>query len=231
MVASFNRAKGKRKAVEEDEDTPLGEDDEDAVLRDSLETFNGKKPPKRPMTEKPTGEFAPAPKKTGRPKGSKTKKTKAPAQPKSKGKGKGKGKGRVAKAKAPTKKELAQARKASNLFNKDSLIDHNIFRDVETNTGLDTLPGLNPNKRKEAAMKELLASLPVEIQNNAKTDKDQILLATRSFGPNRCHATPDGQWQINGMKSKLTHYQMLGTSFMRDREMQEEDEPRGGELM
>ena len=42
-------------------------------------------------------------------------------------------------------------------------------------------------------------------------------------------AAPDGNWEVKGMKSTLKHFQVLGVSFMRRREIGDR-EPRGGIL-
>lgn len=233
MHSRVTNAKSAKRKTSGRETATAAFGEEFEALRYGLETALGKKPTKRARTTKVSKavEVA-APKPRGRPKCSGAAKTSTTdaATEKSKGRGKGSGKGKgkgKAKEKGPTKKQLAELRKAGNITNFNNLFNSDIFRDVATNRGLDSLPGFDSTKKDEA-MKELLASLPSEIQSNAKTDKDQILRATKSFGPNRCRATGSGQWKIAGMRSELTHYQMLGTAFMRERELQETEEPRGG---
>lgn len=83
-------------------------------------------------------------------------------------------------------------------------------------------------RRKEEALKELIASVPIEHQKTAKDDQVALLRATRDFdGRGSCKADGHGMWKVKGMGTSLKHYQVLGTAFMRRRE-NDPNEPRGG---
>jgi len=195
-------------------------------MREALQNFNGINGAMRTSTAPgttPTSRSSSA-KPKGRSKGKGKAKGKGKEKEKPATKTKAKGKGKV---KPPTKKQLAANRSSNNIANLNNIFGGNIFRDVETNTGFEA--NLNfQSTRKDEAMQELLASLPLERRETAKLDKAQILKASRGFtGTGTCRATANGQWLVNGMKSDLSHYQMLGVSFMRERETLEM-EPRGG---
>lgn len=54
----------------------------------------------------------------------------------------------------------------------------------------------------------------------AKIDKKQLNDALKHFTPSSSVQPDEGTqgWKMKGMKSSLSHYQMLGVSFMRERE-------------
>lgn len=139
-------------------------------------------------------------------------------------------KARVAKPKKPTQKEIARERRADNLFNKHNLLGGDLFHDVHSNVARSSGPTFTATKKQDA-LKQLVASIPSEQQHLAKIDKDQLKDALRWFTPAKSvqpDAVKDG-WKMVGMKSTLSHYQMLGVSYMRQRE-QSEEHPKGGIL-
>ncbi|EMD69377.1 hypothetical protein COCSADRAFT_67919, partial [Bipolaris sorokiniana ND90Pr] len=86
------------------------------------------------------------------------------------------------------------------------------------------------SRTKIQALKELVASVPIEDEKQAKNDATILMKATRQFSRNA--VKPDvksGLWSVKGMKTTLKPYQVLGTGFMRQRENATE-EPRGGIL-
>jgi SNF2 family DNA or RNA helicase len=90
------------------------------------------------------------------------------------------------------------------------------------------LPNITTSTNKRQALKELLASIPLEHRDEGLLDNKAVFKAAAQFTP-ATSCRPDGTngWAVKGMVSSLTHYQMLGTSFMRRQEKQQED-PRGG---
>lgn len=86
------------------------------------------------------------------------------------------------------------------------------------------------SRTKIQALKELVASVPIEDEKQARSDATILMKATRQFSRNA--VKPDaksGLWSVKGMKTTLKAYQVLGTGFMRQRENATE-EPRGGIL-
>jgi hypothetical protein len=81
---------------------------------------------------------------------------------------------------------------------------------------------------KADALKELIASVPLDDQKKARGDMAMLLAATKNFdGKGSVKADGCGLWKVAGMSTSLKPYQVLGTAFMRRRENAME-EPRGG---
>lgn len=137
------------------------------------------------------------------------------------------------KPKPLTKKQQAARQQQNNLCNTNLLVGQNLFRDIANNTARSQVGNTFKfnSARKTEALKELVASIPAEQQEIAKIDKKQLLDALSHFTPSgsvRADPGTDG-WKMTGMKSTLSHYQMLGVSFMREREVAV-NEPHGGLL-
>jgi SNF2 family DNA or RNA helicase len=151
---------------------------------------------------------------------------------KSKGKGKGKGKGKASQqkgSKANMKpRKTAKEKKAisQGLHQATSLMTSNVFVD-QAAADAPEQPGFTSRNRKDA-LKQLIASVPLESQKAVKIDWKAVRGAASDF-TGRNSASPDGTglWAIKGMKTSLKPYQLLGAAFMRRREGAEE-EPRGG---
>jgi len=134
------------------------------------------------------------------------------------------------KAKPPKKeKKLTRMEQnARNIANFNGLYSNNVFRDIATNLGRDEAPRFQAT-RKQEALKQLLASIPEDCRPLARYDKKQLDEAAKAL-KGKCATDPITQgWKMTGMTSSLTHYQMLGVSYMRTREEQMV-EPRGGLL-
>jgi len=132
------------------------------------------------------------------------------------------------KASSKVKKLTRQQQIKKNITSFNGLYNSNVYRDVATNQGRDEAPTFQAT-RKDAALKQLLASIPEECRSIARFDKKQLHEAASAL-EGQCRLDPVTQgWRITGMTSALSHYQMLGVSYMRKREMQEH-EPRGGLL-
>jgi len=119
-------------------------------------------------------------------------------------------------------------RNAGIFTNLEGLTNGNMFRDIENNTGATYQPTFTSTKKPQA-LKELIASIPLEHRDEQQMDAKVVFTAAKHFTP-ATSCRPDGEsgWKVNGMVSSLSHYQMLGTSFMRKQETQEVEEPRGG---
>ena len=131
------------------------------------------------------------------------------------------------KPKKISKKDHIQARNAAIYTNLNGLTTNNMFRDVENNRA-SAAPSIETSTKKPQALKELLASIPLEHRDEGRMDTKAIFAAARYFTPaTSCRPDGKGEWTVGGLKSSLTHYQMLGTSFMRKQETQAED-TKGG---
>jgi SNF2 family DNA or RNA helicase len=122
---------------------------------------------------------------------------------------------------AKSKREVDHALKqATSLFNA------NVF---EQQAGEDELeqPTFGATRNKQDALKELIASVPIEDKKQARSDMAILLAATRDFDGRYSVKPAGGNWLVKGMKTSLKGYQVLGSAFMRRRENAAE-EPRGG---
>ncbi|MCJ1477620.1 hypothetical protein MMC13_006293 [Lambiella insularis] len=126
------------------------------------------------------------------------------------------------------KKARAKAPKPTLFRDVDSLLSSNVYVDANANLDKADAP-LMTGKRKEDALKQLVASVPLEDKRMASKEKQHILKATRTLGHYRVRAGDDGNWIVKGMKSTLPHFQIQGSAWMVERETGE-DEPLGGML-
>ncbi|KAI8942436.1 hypothetical protein NX059_000506 [Plenodomus lindquistii] len=125
---------------------------------------------------------------------------------------------------AKHKREVEQAiKQASSLFNA------NVFTQ-QAGPDAAEQPGFT-SRRKGDALKELIASIPLDEKKSARGEMNILLNATKEFdGRGSVKAVPGTNlWLVKGMKTSLKHYQVLGSAFMRRRENSVE-EPRGGLL-
>lgn len=122
---------------------------------------------------------------------------------------------------AKSKRELERATKqACSLFNAD------VF---EQQAGADAAeqPTLREGNKLNA-LKELIASVPIQDKSQARSDMHTLLQASRDFdGVGACKIAPHGNWMVRGMRTSLKGYQVLGSAFMRRRE-NDAHEPKGG---
>lgn len=135
----------------------------------------------------------------------------------SKAAGKTTTKRKSAKQKAELKRAVHQA---------TSFFNSNVFDQQAAEDAIEQPTFRSRNKAD--ALKELIASVPIENQKTAKSDKSALLAATKEFD-GRGSVKPDGNsmWLVKGMKTSLKAYQLMGSAFMRRRENAAE-EPRGG---
>lgn len=140
-----------------------------------------------------------------------------PSQAKGAGKSTAKGSRKTAK----DKRNLEQATKqATSLFNSD------VFEQQAGMSGANQPTFTNRNKAE--ALKELIASVPIQDKKQVRNDMNILLQASKDFdGVGACKIASSSNWSVRGMKTTLKGYQVLGTAFMRRRE-NEVNEPRGG---
>ena len=134
------------------------------------------------------------------------------------------------KPRKKTKAQIAEEQQQANLLNHNTLAGSSVFHAAQTNRARADQPKLNSTRRNEA-FKHLIASIPEEERNVARTDRKQLETALKNIpGRHSCRTDPaTGLWELSGLTSRLEHYQMLGVSFMRKRELGEEA-PLGGLL-
>ena len=122
---------------------------------------------------------------------------------------------------AKDKRELERAtQQVTSLFNS------NVF-EQQAGMGAADQPVFQ-TRRKADALKELIASVPIQDKKQVRNDMNTLLQASKDFdGRGACKLAAGGNWLVRGMKTSLKGYQVLGTAFMRRRE-NDEKEPRGG---
>ncbi|KAK5626093.1 hypothetical protein RRF57_001808 [Xylaria bambusicola] len=102
---------------------------------------------------------------------------------------------------------------------------------IEARIAHGDLPEADPIKANTKAdqLEQLLRALPQNAnERSVSKDKRTLQEATCSFGYNNC-AARDGKWLVKGMKTTLHPHQVIGASWMLDREFGI-DGPRGGIL-
>jgi len=118
------------------------------------------------------------------------------------------------------KEAEAAVRQATSLFNS------NVFRQ-QAAADAPNEPSFR-SRNKTDALKELIASVPMDSVKTARGDTAALMQATKDFdGHGRVKADGNGMWRVKGMATSLKAYQIMGSAFMRRRE-NAPDEPRGG---
>ncbi|KAL9127399.1 MAG: hypothetical protein Q9217_003717 [Psora testacea] len=136
------------------------------------------------------------------------------------------GKYRRKKAKGPTL--TTERGKTGRVSNVGSLMTSDVYADSNANVGKSPLPVITEKKKKEF-LSSLIASVPLEDQKQARSDKCDILRATRILGSHKVLPDGQGSWSFKGMRSSLYHHQVQGAACMKNRELGEQ-EPYGGIL-
>jgi hypothetical protein len=152
--------------------------------------------------------------------------------------GKGKGKGPKPRARpkgsktAPKKaasgpRKTARSRREADhaLKQASSLFGANVF-EQQAGENEREQPTFS-SRKKQDALKELIASVPIEDKKQARSDMAVLLAATKDFDGHGSVKASGGNWLVRGMKTSLKGYQVLGSAFMRRRENAAE-EPLGG---
>ncbi|PYH97546.1 hypothetical protein BO71DRAFT_447895 [Aspergillus ellipticus CBS 707.79] len=96
------------------------------------------------------------------------------------------------------------------------LLSSTVISDAHNSASLQEIPLLK-GYDKQKALTELVASIPAEGLETARSDKKKVLEATRMFSR---RVRSDGKlgWKLKGLKTSLFHFQLLGAAFMRRRE-------------
>ena len=131
------------------------------------------------------------------------------------------------------KKQARLPKTAQQLSNMGSLFTANLFTDAQGNAGGADQPAFESGKISKAhALRSLIASLPAAEQGPARSDRMLLDDATKHFKGKGNSVRPKAgsdEWEVFGLKASLKHYQMIGASFMRQRERcGEGDGPKGG---
>lgn len=152
-----------------------------------------------------------------RSRGSKTNVSKGPSRSKAASKAPAKG----GRGTAKKKLEVANAiKQATSLFNS------NVFMQ-QAGANAREQPVFR-SRVKADALKELIASVPIEDVKKVRGDINILMAATKDFdGRGSVKSDGFGLWRPKGMRTSLKGYQILGTAFMRRRENSAE-EPKGG---
>jgi hypothetical protein len=148
-------------------------------------------------------------------------------------KGKGKAKARAPRSRAAPKTTNTGGRKTAKgkretehaLKQASSLFNSNVFMQQAGKD--DREQPTFRSRNKQDALKELIASVPIGDQKQARSDMSVLLAATKDFDGRGSVKPAGGNWLVKGMKTSLKGYQVLGSAFMRRRENAAE-EPRGG---
>ncbi|KAF2723789.1 hypothetical protein K431DRAFT_218858 [Polychaeton citri CBS 116435] len=115
------------------------------------------------------------------------------------------------------------------MTNVKSTMNADVFVDTAKTAHLRAQPNFHGKTQRQHALRDLLASVPAESRRIAQVDRHYLDNALKEFRQGAVTADGNGDWKVNGMKSTLKHYQVLGVSFMRKRE-KDDQEPRGGIL-
>ncbi|KAL3492758.1 hypothetical protein BJX62DRAFT_235916 [Aspergillus germanicus] len=103
----------------------------------------------------------------------------------------------------------------------------NVIQEAHASARLAAPETLTAGNRDQAVL-QMIAAIPAADQEEAKSDGEKLKEALRMFN-HRVLSDKQGGWKMNGVKTSMFNYQVLGCAFMRDRENSPE-EPRGGIL-
>ncbi|KAL6719078.1 hypothetical protein ACLMJK_003313 [Lecanora helva] len=113
----------------------------------------------------------------------------------------------------------------------ESLMTSNVYEDANANLGKQGLPAMN-DRNKSKALATLIAGIPLDDLQRAKSEKQQILHMTQILGSVKpSHEGPNGEgkgWNMKGMTQVLHHHQVQGAGAMKAREIGV-DKPLGGD--
>ncbi|KAK5165240.1 uncharacterized protein LTR77_009338 [Saxophila tyrrhenica] len=142
-------------------------------------------------------------------------------------------KGAKGKASGSKAKPKSRKKQGAQLTNLDSITTANVFRDAVAAAELPSQPKFSGTRRRNEALKQLMASVPDESRGTARSDKKFLTDAIEAFngGGHAVKATTDGSgnWEVRGMKATLKPYQVCGVAFMLQRE-RASVQPKGGLL-
>ena len=142
--------------------------------------------------------------------------------------GKGK-KNSKTKANSKNAKAAKPTRTATGRMNDvASLLTSNIYEDSNANLDANLLPVITEKKKKEF-MTALIANVPLDDQRQARSDKADVVKASKILWERHVKPDGNGSWHMTGMKTSLYHYQVQGAAYMKKREIGDQ-EPCGGIL-
>lgn len=138
-------------------------------------------------------------------------------------------KGNSRKKKSKAAKEVLPTREKTGCMNNiGSLLTSNVYDDSNANLDQQALPVISEKNKKEF-LSSLIASIPLEDQKQARSDRVDVVRASKILSFR--NVVPDGQgnWKLKGMRTSLYHYQVQGAAYMKMRETGEQG-PWGGIL-
>lgn len=107
------------------------------------------------------------------------------------------------------------------------LQNHDVLAEANANLDRTALP-TSHKTNKQAYLKALLHSVPDDDRPGVRGEKTRLYRAATNFGHSVVTAH-EGGWRFKGIKSTILHHQLLGASFMRERELGS-GQPFGGLL-
>ena len=98
-------------------------------------------------------------------------------------------------------------KKTTRVSNNDieGLFYHDIVASANANASMEELPG-SDKKDKGKALAEIIASLPIDDREEAKSDKKKCIEASKRFNPSA--KLVGNAWKIKGLETHLYHYQV-----------------------
>ncbi|KAL8962518.1 MAG: hypothetical protein Q9193_001088 [Seirophora villosa] len=97
------------------------------------------------------------------------------------------------------------------------LQSHDVLAEANANIGQEALP-TSLETTKQAYLKAILHSIPEGDRPGVRGEKKRLDKAASVFPQGSVRAA-EGGWRLKGLKSVLMHHQLLGASFMREREL------------
>lgn len=143
--------------------------------------------------------------------------------------GKGRKKGLKKKKSGKNAKKVLPTRTATGRMNNvGSLLTSNVYDDSNANLDCNSLPVITEKKKKDF-LSSLIANVPLEDQKQARSDRIDVVRASKILSPRNVKPDGKGDWHLTGMKTSLYHYQVQGAAYMKKRETGDQ-EPCGGIL-
>ena len=127
-------------------------------------------------------------------------------------------KGSKTKRGTSNKKSKLTASRSKPLFNLNNFGSSNVYAAAAASADRPAIE-IETAKRKDMALKAMLAAVPLADQKAAKSDKVRIAKASRLCGFRMVSADGKGAWKFKGMTTHLWNHQVLAVGFMREREM------------
>ncbi|KAL8654497.1 MAG: hypothetical protein Q9210_001471 [Variospora velana] len=123
--------------------------------------------------------------------------------------------------KRPATKGKKRKKKKDNGTNVDELMaglqPHDVLAEANANLGQEAVP-TSLETTKQAYLKAILHSIPEGDRPGVRGEKKRLDKAASVF-PQGLVRAAEGGWRLKGLTSILMHHQLLGASFMREREL------------